>query len=264
MNSSANTEPNTRADLASIAELSPMNGEKLLRWLTVGYALTTAVGVALHELAHKWFAEERGLAIDAVVYFQLRGEAAGYVRHETPTAYRELFAVAVAPIVVNSAVGVAAFSVVHWLRATPGIAAFTASHWAGFLVAGWLGAACCLHAFPSRTDLNNTGEGLKTRYATAGAPRLQSWLAATEDRHWLLAVALSPIRVGGRILQTAWFLLTYLGAVVTIPLVLLLGVCVETKRYGSHVVYTLFIFWLTAVTIDRYGSYLMTAVSHLT
>lgn len=222
------------------------------RTLRIAYALTTAVGVALHELAHKWFAEERGLAVTEVTYFQL-GEPAGYVRHETPDSYRSLLAVSLAPFLVNSSVGVAAFVAANWLRYTTDFSEPSLPVWGGFTVCLWLGAACCLHAFPSRTDIGNGVDELRARFAGAGLPSLQSSLATTAARHWSLWLLVAPIRAIIAVLQTAWFSIRHLGALLTLPLLVVMSFCSRTRRYGSHVIYTGLVFWVATVVVSRYA-----------
>lgn len=222
------------------------------RTLRTAYALATAVGVALHELAHKWFAEERGLAVTEVTYFQM-GTPAGYVRHETPDSYRAMVAVSLAPFLVNSAVGVAAFVAANWLRYVGDLSEPSLSAWGGFGLLVWLGAACCLHAFPSRTDIGNSTVALRGRFVRAGLPSLQSWLAATAARHWLLWLIVAPLRVVLAVLQTAWFAIRHVDVAVTLPLLAVVAACSRSKRYGSHVGYTVFVFWVATLVVTRYA-----------
>lgn len=218
------------------------------------YALGTAVGVAIHELAHKWFAEERDLAVRDVVYFQL-GDPAGYVRHETPDSYRALLAVSLAPFLVNTAVAAAAFGAARWLRYERGFAAFAPSTWAVFVLLLWLGIACGVHAFPSRTDLANVGS--RTRVANGGRGRLRSWLAVVAGRHWGLWLLVAPIRVLVAVAGTAWGCIRQPGAVLALPLLVVLNACTRTRRYGSHVAYTLVVYWLASLAVEQYATVLI-------
>lgn len=222
------------------------------RTLRIAYALTTVVGVALHELAHKWFAEERGLAVTEVTYFQL-GQPAGYVRHETPATYRALLAVSLAPFLVNSAVGIAAFVAANWLRHTRTLTASSPGVWGLFAGCLWLGAACCLHAFPSRTDLGNITDTVRTRFRGSRLASLGSSLATVATRHWSLWLLVAPLRGSTAVVRTVWFGVRHLDVVLTLPLVAAMGGCSRTRRYGSHVVYTALVFWIANVAVTRYA-----------
>jgi len=196
-----------------------MVGPRSRRPLRTAYRVTTSVGVALHELAHKWFAEERGLAIHEVVYFQLDNPV-GYVRHETPTSYRALLSVALAPFLVNTAVAAAAFGAADWLRRVRGFASFSPVTWVAFGLLLWLGIGCGLHAFPSRTDLATVGP--RARVGNSNHRRLRSWLT------------------------------TIAGVVLVFPLLVVLNACTRTQRYGSHVGYTLVVYWLASLAVEQY------------
>ena len=109
-----------------------------------------APGVALHEFAHHFFCLLTGVRVHQVVYFRL-GNPAGFVVHEEPEFYRQIFAVAAGSVFLNSAAAIVLLnlSLRQAVRATDTL---------GFgLVAAmaWLGLSAALQALPSRADALN-------------------------------------------------------------------------------------------------------------
>ena len=110
----------------------------------------TGTGVMLHELAHHIFCVLTGVRVHRVVYFRF-GSPAGYVIHEEPEFYRQIFAIVAGPFFLNSAVAVVLLNLA--LRQ-----AVRADEWTGQgLVLGmaWLGISAALQALPSRADAGN-------------------------------------------------------------------------------------------------------------
>ena len=65
-------------------------------------AILTFPGVVLHEWAHKKYCEWTGVKVLAVKYFDIGKNPAGYVLHEEPTNYSQIFWISVGPLIINS------------------------------------------------------------------------------------------------------------------------------------------------------------------
>ncbi|HEX9014464.1 MAG TPA: M50 family metallopeptidase [Chloroflexota bacterium] len=109
-----------------------------------------APGVMLHELAHHLFCLLTGVKVHKVVYFRL-GSPAGFVVHEEPELYRQIFAIVAGPVFLNSAMSIVMVNLA--LRQS-----VRATDWQGFALAAlmvWLGLSAALQAIPSRADAIN-------------------------------------------------------------------------------------------------------------
>ncbi len=109
----------------------------LFRWY--GLQLLFAPGVVVHELSHYLTCKLLRVPVSEVSLFSF-GETAGYVEHTVPRSYTKRLLIALAPLVVNLALGVAAF-------------------WAGTQLAGvyaalalYLGFVVIAHSLPSSVD----------------------------------------------------------------------------------------------------------------
>ncbi len=109
-----------------------------------------APGVILHELSHHILCLLSGVRVHRVVYFRM-GNPAGFVVHEEPELYRQIFAIVAGPFFLNSAASVVLLNLA--LRQWAAAEEFT-----GFLAAAvmsWLGISVGLQAIPSRADAAN-------------------------------------------------------------------------------------------------------------
>lgn len=109
-----------------------------------------APGVVLHEFSHHILCLLSGVKVHKVVYFRM-GNPAGYVVHEEPSLYRQIFAIVAGPFFLNSAASVVLLNLAlrQWSRAEDLL---------GFGLAvlmTWLGVSVGLQAIPSRTDATN-------------------------------------------------------------------------------------------------------------
>lgn len=109
-----------------------------------------APGIALHEFAHHLFCILSGVKVRQAVYFRL-GTPAGFVIHEEPELYRQIFAIVAGPLVVNSAAALLAFN----LALRQAARAADPLGWAVALTLLGLGLSAAPQAFPSRTDGSN-------------------------------------------------------------------------------------------------------------
>ncbi len=109
-----------------------------------------APGVILHEFSHHILCLLSGVRVHQVVYFRM-GNPAGFVVHEEPSLYRQIFAIVAGPFFLNSAASVVFLNLAlrGWARA---------EDFAGFALAAlltWLGISVGLQAIPSRADAGN-------------------------------------------------------------------------------------------------------------
>ena len=109
-----------------------------------------APGVILHEFSHHILCLISGVRVHKAVYFRV-GNPAGYVIHEEPLLYRQIFAIVAGPFFLNSAVAVVLLNLAlrQWAAATDTL---------GFAVAvimTWLGISVGPQAIPSRADAGN-------------------------------------------------------------------------------------------------------------
>lgn len=109
-----------------------------------------APGVILHEFSHHILCLISGVRVHQVVYFRM-GNPAGFVVHEEPSLYRQIFAIVAGPFFLNSAASVVFLNLAlrGWARA---------EDFPGFALAAlltWLGISVGLQAIPSRADAGN-------------------------------------------------------------------------------------------------------------
>lgn len=109
-----------------------------------------APGVALHEFAHHLFCILTGVRVHKVVYFRL-GSPAGFVVHEEPEMYRQIFAVVAGPVFLNSTAAVVLLN----LALRQAVLAMDVTGFALVNVMAWLGLSAALQALPSRADALN-------------------------------------------------------------------------------------------------------------
>lgn len=159
--------------------------------------LSTALGVIIHELAHKEMCEDFGIPIREVCYFQF-GTPAGYVIHAQPRAYVPTFAISVAPFLLNSGVAFTCFVIGGLALIDSGLSLTLES---GLPAVGlfWLGISAGVHAFPSHQDTANIWDATKRHWtnpvALIGIPIIGLLFALDKTRrlksHWLFTVVVA-------------------------------------------------------------------------
>ena len=122
-------------------------GTVLLLYLRVALL---APGVTLHEFSHHIFCLLTGVHVHKVVYFRF-GSPAGYVVHEEPELYRQIFAIVAGPVFLNSAAAIVLLN----LALRQAVRAADAAGFAVMAVMFWLGISAALQALPSRGDASN-------------------------------------------------------------------------------------------------------------
>jgi hypothetical protein len=122
-------------------------------------AIFTFPGVILHELAHKWFCDRFGIKVKKAVYFRL-GNPAGYVVHESPTRYAQIFWISVGPLIVNS------LSAILLSLISKGIMDNSKIRY-GLI---WLALSAGMHAFPSDQDMKSITAATSYKIKHTGNP----------------------------------------------------------------------------------------------
>ncbi len=107
-------------------------------------ALFTFPGVIIHEWAHKKFCEWLGVTVHKTVYFRF-GNPAGYVLHEPPQSYKQIFWVSVGPLIINSI-----FTVLLSVIASQSIP----EGWLWYFLL-WVAFSVGMHSFPSDQDMKH-------------------------------------------------------------------------------------------------------------
>lgn len=116
------------------------------------YALLTAPGVMVHELAHVIFCLFARVKIFKICLFRF-GNPVGYVNHVQPTKFWQSFLISFGPLIVNSLLAVFLFSLVR----SPYLA------WQ-VIVYLWLAVAIGLHAIPSTGDAKSLFQATNHRF----------------------------------------------------------------------------------------------------
>jgi len=100
-------------------------------------SIVTFPGVIIHELAHKIFCELFGVKVHKVCYFRFKSPC-GYVIHERPQKFSQIFFITVGSFIVNTLTAILVFILARMSGET------------GILL--WLGLSIGMHSFPSKGD----------------------------------------------------------------------------------------------------------------
>lgn len=205
--------------------------------------LSTALGVMIHELAHKEMAEEFNLNVQEVKYFQLEGGKAGYVKHDTPRTYTGMVAVSIAPFILNTAVAYTAFVFGGGYMFYQGSS--TLQHWEWVLVGAalWLGISAALHAFPSRQDIGNIWTAAKSIWNETKIPILQPAVAKLKNHNLVFRIILLPLWIPILLIRGAVFSVWNYRVMLSFPVMGILVVLDKFKPFGSHIAFTALIMW---------------------
>ena len=121
-------------------------------------AIVTFPGVIIHEWAHKKYCDWTGVAVHKVVYFQF-GSTAGYVIHEHPQKYNQLFWISVGPLVINSMMTVLLSYLATQTKSESGL----------YFLFLWIAVSAGMHAFPSDQDAKNVFDESKQSIKRGGS-----------------------------------------------------------------------------------------------
>jgi hypothetical protein len=121
-------------------------------------ALLTFPGVVVHEIAHRLFCDIAGVPVYEACYIRF-GSPAGYVIHGPVKKLGSAFLIAVGPFIINTLLcAIISFPAVVIFEAVDD---FT-SPLNLFLL--WMGISIGMHAFPSKEDLDNFYEAVKSTH----------------------------------------------------------------------------------------------------
>ena len=120
-------------------------------------SLITFPGVVIHELAHKKFCGWTGVRVEKVVYFRL-GNPAGYVIHEEPKNYSQIFWVSVGPLIINSLVAIILVVPAVLFKNIQVLSA----------VLAWVAISAGMNSFPSNQDMKNVWQASKKAIKNGG------------------------------------------------------------------------------------------------
>lgn len=246
----------------------------VLKW----YYISTAIGTVFHEFAHKTFAEDAGLEIKEVDYFSLDGGKLGYVTHEQPKTYKQLFAISVAPFLVNSAFAIFTVGIIAGFITQTPFNEIGYWQWGLILLGGWFGVSVALHSFPSGKDISNIYKASKYLW-NERKPKATIWLERrlehpetptwsvrsifTQTKRILLLLTAAPIWLLFSLIHVLLFGIYHTPIIVTTPFVLGLQILNRTKRYGSHFLYTTGLVVLSYTTTAQYAPILYELINNL-
>lgn len=121
-------------------------------------SIITFPGIVVHEWAHKKFCDWLKVSVLKVVYFRF-GNPAGYVQHEQPIKYNQIFWISIGPLIVNSGItlllGFLASQVI------------SESFLYDLLV--WLALSIGMHSFPSDQDMTHISSASKSALKENGS-----------------------------------------------------------------------------------------------
>lgn len=209
---------------------------KIPGWYRIqqGLLLSTALGVVIHEYAHKKMAEDFGLNVSEVVYFQMGDSKAGYVTHDTPRTYTGMVAVSIAPFILNTTVAYTAFIL-------GGVYAFyqgpeTLANWEWVMVASavWVGFSAALHAFPSGQDIGNVWNAAKAIWSETTVPLLQPIVKRLKNHNIIFRILLLPVWIPILLVRGVIFSLRDYRILLSFPVLALLVLLNKFKAVGSH------------------------------
>ena len=121
-------------------------------------AALTFPGVMIHEWSHKKFCDWTGVRVRQVVYFRF-GNPAGYVIHEQPQKYNQVFLISIGPLIINSLLTI----ILSYFAAQ----SYPKSILSNLLV--WLAISSGMHSFPSDQDASHIFNESKTLLKNGGS-----------------------------------------------------------------------------------------------
>jgi hypothetical protein len=212
-------------------------------WYRVQQAilLFTALGVVIHELAHKEMAQDFDLSVEEVKYFQWGSDTAGYVKHEAPQTYTGMAAVSLAPFILNTGVAYTAFILSGGYAFYYGRDFLTHWEWSVVALSLWVGVSAALHAFPSQQDIHNIWNAAKAVWYQTEIPILQSAIAKLKSYNIALRVILLPITIPITAARATAFALWNYRVILSLPVIASLVILNKLKPFGSRIIFTVLI-----------------------
>lgn len=210
---------------------------QIVRKLFKLYYTLTFIGTVFHELAHKKFAEGRGLEIIDVSYFSLSGEELGYVKHSPPKTYLDVFAVNVAPFIFNTGIAVVGLvATLIYQQTAPSLSVKTI---AILLIGYWFSLSLLLHSFPSHVDMTNITKTIKLLWERTLPNVLKSIQSKIRSLHIIIRIILLPITLLISITHILIFMLKHMIIALTLPAIVIMKILTKTRKHGSAIYYTI-------------------------
>lgn len=229
--------------------LSPRQSAVVFRW----FYLTTCIGVILHEHAHKRFAKACGLEIYDVTYFNLDNPHLGYVTHSPPRSYLDMFAINIAPVLLNTTLGLLAYTLIITMISLSPTSDFGTWQWIVVGHGAWAATAITIHAPISRGDLSNINNAMKAvwRYREPIAvywviariqlphrPNTLFYGTVVQAAVALKTVCMVVLWCVLKLFHTLIFTLLHPDIILTQPLVVALDIIDRLRGYGGITLFT--------------------------
>ena len=167
-------------------------------------SLLTFPGIIVHEAAHKFFCDLRGVPVYEVSYFNL-SKTPGYVIHGPVKDLKSAFLISAGPLIINSLLCMifTFSSFIPWVALGLGV---KNSPWI-YTALMWFGLSIGMHAFPSPHDADNFKELVKAQN--------KGFILKTVS--WVFVIIMNIAHA----LSVVWFDLFYaLGLIWVLPLLL--------------------------------------------
>ncbi len=123
-------------------------------------SILTFPGVMIHEWAHKKYCDRTGVLVCKVVYFRI-GNPAGYVTHEKPQKYEQIFWISIWPLIINSLITIFLSYLATQTQTQPESLLY-------YLLL-WIAISAGMHAFPSNEDTKHIFDASKSSIKNGGS-----------------------------------------------------------------------------------------------
>ncbi len=121
-------------------------------------AALTFPGIIIHEWAHKKYCDWTDINVRKVVYFQFANPA-GYVIHDEPQKYSQIFWISTGPLIINSLLAI----IISYFATQTQPESFL------FYLLVWIAISSGMHAFPSDQDARHIFDKSKTLLKNGGS-----------------------------------------------------------------------------------------------
>lgn len=220
------------------------------------YYLFTFIGTVIHEFAHEQAVVSRNLEVTEVDYFSLSGSSLGYVKHESPRTYMDMFIIGLAPILVNTIVSICCFIGVFIVYSSSS-AIEPLLRYSVILILSWIGISSSLHAFPSSTDVKNIINVKKLLWDISEPHIKDKVTTELKDISSISNIVLSLIAFPVWLLTSLYHILKYIAfhptSAVTVPFIYGLYGTIYLKYIGLHIFYTIGLVYLSQEVYLMYG-----------
>ena len=210
------------------------------------YYLFTFIGTVVHEFAHEQAVLSRNLSVEEVSYFSLSGASLGYVKHENPRTYADMFIIGLAPLFVNTVLALCSLTGVFIVYSSPEYPIFV--RYGGMIILAWFGLSTALHAFPSSTDVENIIDVKKILWDIS-KPNIKDTVTTELKnvdgvKNILISIVALPIWIVTTIFHGVKYIFFHPTSAVTVPFIYGLYSTIYLKYIGLHLFYTIGLVYL--------------------